>query len=121
MHLNRILALLVFLPLVSTMTRTLYLIRHAESVENSMIHDFKTIVGIFPRPPETPRPSILPLYKILWVPGLIDCKLSDRGVRQTEALQTFCRDYNNGVRRGRGGERRVERSDSNTLRSATIC
>lgn len=83
-----------------TMTsRTLYLIRHAESMENSMIHDFKTLVGVkgFEQAPGTPSPSILPLAGLLNVPGLIDSALSPRGVRQTEALKSFCTSYDNGV------------------------
>ncbi|GMH51570.1 hypothetical protein TrRE_jg12333 [Triparma retinervis] len=80
-----------------TTVRTIYLIRHAESVENMMIHDFKTLVGIFPPPqPGEPAPQVLRLFNLLNVPALVDCALSPRGVRQTEALKDFTSSYNNG-------------------------
>ncbi|GMH66346.1 hypothetical protein TrST_g8847 [Triparma strigata] len=69
--------------------KTLYLIRHAESYENKLIHSFKTLIGVFPKDPSSPREPLLPLLGILNVPYLIDCPLSPAGVVQTENLQSW--------------------------------
>ena len=75
----------------------MYLVRHAESLENSMIADFKMLAGIWPTPEGQPRPSIWNLTGLLNVPALVDCPLSDTGVKQATNLEVFCKNYNGGA------------------------
>jgi broad specificity phosphatase PhoE len=63
-------------------SRTLYLIRHAESYENEMMHRVRS------------KDWSLDLLNLLYVPGLIDCPLSDKGVAQVANLKEFTSEYN---------------------------
>ena len=63
-------------------SRTLYLIRHAESYENEMMHRVRS--------KEWSRDRL----NLLYVPALIDCPLSDKGVAQVANLKEFTSKYN---------------------------